>query len=62
MTYDRLRDVLPSDLPCAVREALIGNVVVGNLSVTGALHVGVAIAERLRRLEREELAQALGAP
>ena len=49
-TYQDLRDALPSDLPFGVREALIGNVVVGNLSPEFAVTFGRKLAEAIRNV------------
>ena len=43
MTYDELRQALPEDLPWAIREVLVGNVVVGNYTPHQALLIGRAI-------------------
>jgi len=43
--YDYIRAQFPRELPWAIGELLIGNVVVGNLSPHGAVRVGQAIAK-----------------
>lgn len=47
-TYDDLRKALPTNLPFAMREAIIGNVVVGNFSANDAVIIGFAISQKIR--------------
>jgi len=46
MTYDQLRQALPQDLPWAIKEVLISNVIVGNYTTHQALLIGRAIDEK----------------
>ncbi len=48
-TWDDLREAMPSDLPWAIREAILGNVVVGNYSPNIAVWLGLAISRHLRQ-------------
>lgn len=47
MSYDDLRAALPQDLPWAIKEAIIGNVVVGNFTWQTALIIGRAIDKKI---------------
>ena len=48
-TYDDLREAMPSNLPWAIREVILSNVVVGNFSDHFAISLGRVIASRLRK-------------
>lgn len=48
-TWDDLREAMPSDLPWAIRESILGNVVVGNFSDHFAVSLGLAISRCLRQ-------------
>lgn len=51
-TWDSLREAMPRDLPYAIREVILGNVVVGNLTD----HLAVRLAQTIaRKLEKPKL-------
>jgi len=47
-TYEDLREAMPTELPWAIREALIGNVVVGNYTPEISLRLASTIDKHLR--------------
>jgi hypothetical protein len=47
--YDYVRDELPG-LPFMIREALIGNIVVGNLTNHSAIQLGRVLIQRFTQL------------
>jgi len=52
-----LRKHWPESLPWAIRELIIGNMVVGNFSQAFAADLGFAIAKRLESVSEQEQKQ-----
>jgi hypothetical protein len=51
MIGSKLREALPVDLPWAIKELIIANVVVGNFNRWQALAIAQAIANKLKGVE-----------
>ena len=54
-TWDDLREAMPSDLPFGIREAILGNVVVGNFTDNFAVRLAQTIGKGLREGRQLEL-------
>lgn len=54
-TWDDLREAMPSDLPFGIREAILGNVVVGNFTDHFAVRLAQTIGKGLREGQQLEL-------